>query len=159
MSDPTPIQYQSPYQPMVPADVGYLKALSICHYVYGGLQILFSFIFVFYIVMGFFFASGAMNPAIVSSGPGSPTTMPAPPPAAIGYIMAGFGAIMMLLLWTLGILTIISGRKIAARKGRIFSFVISGINCICFPLGTTLGVFTIIVLAKNSVKQLYDNPA
>jgi hypothetical protein len=31
----------------------------------------------------------------------------------------------------------------------------AGINCIFIPIGTVLGVFTIIVLTRDSVKELF----
>jgi hypothetical protein len=57
--------------------------------------------------------------------------------------------------WTLGILTIVSGRLISLRRRRTFSLVVAGINCASFPFGTVLGVFTFIVLARPSVRALY----
>jgi hypothetical protein len=55
----------------------------------------------------------------------------------------------------------ITGRSIAHRKHYWFSFVIACIECIFMPFGTVLGVFTIIVLARESVKRLFlgDVPA
>jgi hypothetical protein len=37
----------------------------------------------------------------------------------------------------------------------MFSLVVTGITCLSFPFGTALGVFTIIVLTRGSVRQLY----
>jgi hypothetical protein len=54
-----------------------------------------------------------------------------------------------------GILNIISGICLRARKGRTFSLVVAGINCLHLPLGTVLGVFTIIVLIRDSVRELF----
>lgn len=50
---------------------------------------------------------------------------------------------------------VLSGHYIRKRKNRIFSFIIGGINCMQFPLGTALGVFTFIVLTRESVKMAY----
>jgi hypothetical protein len=49
----------------------------------------------------------------------------------------------------------LSGHYIRKRKNRMFSFIIAGINCMQFPLGTALGVFTFIVLTRESVKMVY----
>jgi hypothetical protein len=54
------------------------------------------------------------------------------------------------------ILNLLSGLFIRARKHRTFSLVVSGINCVHIPLGTVLGVFTIIVLIRESVRELYE---
>jgi uncharacterized membrane protein HdeD (DUF308 family) len=55
-----------------------------------------------------------------------------------------------------GILNLISGLCLRARKGRTFSLVVAGINCLHIPLGTVLGVFTIIVLIRDSMRELYE---
>jgi hypothetical protein len=38
-----------------------------------------------------------------------------------------------------------------------FSFILACIECLSMPFGTILGVFTIIILSKDSVKALYEN--
>jgi hypothetical protein len=45
---------------------------------------------------------------------------------------------------------------IKKRKNRTFSFVVAAMNCLQFPFGTALGVFTFIVLARPTVKSSYD---
>jgi hypothetical protein len=35
--------------------------------------------------------------------------------------------------------------------------VIAGINCLSFPFGTALGIFTLIVLSRESVQALYKS--
>jgi Na+-driven multidrug efflux pump len=57
--------------------------------------------------------------------------------------------------WAFGILTIVSGRNIGQRRARTFSLVVAGINCLWVPLGTALGVCTLIVLMRESVNKLY----
>jgi len=154
MTDPTPLSYQTPQSPS--GDLSSLRVLSILHYVWGGLIMLFSCFFLIYIIVGILMASGAMNmrpPA--APGMSRTVTATAGPPPEIGYLFVIGGGCGLIFGWAIGICTIISGRKMATRRSRIFSIVIAGINCISFPLGTTLGVFTIIVLAKQSVKDLY----
>jgi hypothetical protein len=34
--------------------------------------------------------------------------------------------------------------------------VVAGINCLHIPLGTVLGIFTIVVLCRESVRELYE---
>ena len=41
------------------------------------------------------------------------------------------------------------------RRARTFSLVMAGVNCLSVPLGTTLGVFTFIVLLRESVAAQY----
>lgn len=54
--------------------------------------------------------------------------------------------------------TFISGRCLARRRNRLFSFVMAAFLCMFMPFGTVLGIFTIIVLSRESVKRLYESP-
>jgi hypothetical protein len=53
------------------------------------------------------------------------------------------------------VLNVVSGIFLRQRRHRIFSFVIAGLDCLQIPFGTALGVFAIIVLSRDSVRQLY----
>jgi len=50
---------------------------------------------------------------------------------------------------------LMSGLFIRQRRHRIFSLVIAALDCLQIPFGTALGVFTIIVLSRESVRGLY----
>ena len=50
---------------------------------------------------------------------------------------------------------LLSGMFLRARRHRTFSMVIAAINCLHIPLGTLLGVFTLIVLGRESVRRMY----
>ncbi|SRR5579883_879584 len=52
-------------------------------------------------------------------------------------------------------LNIVSGIFLRQKKHRIFSIVVAAVNCLHLPLGTALGVFTIVVLSRDSVTELY----
>jgi hypothetical protein len=43
------------------------------------------------------------------------------------------------------------------RRYRMFSMLIAGLNCLQVPLGTVLGVFTLLVLSRESVQELYPD--
>jgi len=127
-------------------DYDHLKLLTVFHYVVGSLTVVFSSIFIVHIVMGISFIT---HPEMWNSGKDNA------PPAFLGYFIAAIGAIIVLTGWTMGILTIYSGRCIKNRKKWMFSSVMAGINCAFFPFGTALGIFTFIVLLRDSVKQIY----
>jgi hypothetical protein len=107
----------------------------------------FSSIFIVHIVIGILMINGGF----ASSGPN-------PPPPALGWLFVGLGSLAILFGWTFGILAIISGRFIRSRRHWMFSLVIAGLLCLSVPLGTVLGVFTLIVLLRDSVKSLYGLP-
>jgi hypothetical protein len=146
MSNPEPVGYYYP-PPQDPRyrDAEHLRLLAIFHFVAGGLLVLFGFIPVIYIVLGVAMLNGKLP-----SNPGSP-----PPPAQVGYIFIAMGSIFMALGWALATCLIISGRFLQKRRNYMFSFVIAAISCLQIPFGTLLGIFTIIVLSRDSVKAIY----
>lgn len=145
LSPPTLSVPPSP-PPAVGSDNEHLDLMSTFHYVVGGLGLVCGSFPLFHVAMGLFIALG---------------TKPIPsqhgdvPPAWIGILFAVFGAIAVLMAWTVAICTLISGRFIKQRKKRTFSLVVAGIQCVFFPFGTVLGVFTLVVLMRPSVKQMY----
>lgn len=128
-----------------------LNLLAIFHYVVGGLHALFGSFGLIHLTMGLCMLFGGFG-SMVQTNPANE------PPAFIGLFFAIFGAVFVLFGWSLGLLTIISGRKIAQRKARKFSIVMGAINCAMFPFGTTLGVFTLILLSSAKGIQEYSEP-
>lgn len=146
MSDlppPQPLPYESTGY-LYGRDLGHLNLLAVFHYVLGGLVILCACIPIIHVVLGVLIISGGLP-----SGSGSP------PPQAIGWLFVGIGLAIILLGWALGILVICSGRFISKQHHWTFSVVIAALMCLNVPLGTVLGVFTLVVLMRESVKQLY----
>ena len=76
-----------------------------------------------------------------------------------------FGKMFALLPWFYGaaailmigfaIANLVSARCIRDRRSRMFSIILGGINCVHTPLGTLLGVMTIMVLSRDSVRAAY----
>ena len=54
------------------------------------------------------------------------------------------------------VLNIFSARFMKQRRHRTFSLVVGGMNCLNAPLGTVLGVFTLLVLMRDSVRASYE---
>ena len=151
-----PIAYHPVPQPGPwDADLSHLKTLAICHYVWGALTILFSSIFIIHIILGVAVLTnpGAFNPPATTT---APVAQPPQMPPAFGWIFIGAGSCAILLGWTMGICTVVSGRCLARRRSRLFSLIMAGVNCLSMPIGTTLGIFTFVVLLRPSVRALYD---
>jgi hypothetical protein len=128
-------------------DVEHLKILSILFYVLSGLC-LFPILFgAFYAVVGIFF-SAAMSDMPHRAGE--------PPPAIFGGFFFLLGGGLVLGFLTLGLLVLKAGRNLAKKQGYTFCFVIAAIICLWVPFGTLLGVFTIIVLSRDSVKAIFN---
>ncbi|MEX0675699.1 MAG: hypothetical protein WD063_01405 [Pirellulales bacterium] len=128
-------------------DAEHLKLLAIFHYVVGGMVVLFASIFIIHVAFGI---AIAIDPQILRDPQGRAVF-----PPFVAVFMAIFAGLFVLAGWTLGGITIYSGRCLQKRKRRLFSLVVAGIDCLFFPCGTILGAFTIIVLVRDSVRKLY----
>ena len=77
------------------------------------------------------------------------------PPAAIGLVFVIFASIFILFAWTFAALLAFAGRSLSQRKRYTFCLVMACVACLNMPFGTVLGIFTIIVLMRPSVKALF----
>ena len=77
------------------------------------------------------------------------------PPKFMGMFFIIFPGLMMLCGWIMAVCILIAGSKLARYRARTYCLVIAGIECMFMPFGTVLGVFTIIILMKDSVKELF----
>ena len=127
-------------------EIKHLELLSIFHYVVGGVLALFSCIPFLHVFMGLVIVSGAFFESTGDSAP----------PPMFGWMFVIMGSIFILMGWTIAICIIIAGRKLKARKSRIYCMVIAGIECMFTPFGTVLGVFTLIALSKESTRDLFE---
>jgi hypothetical protein len=78
-----------------------------------------------------------------------------PPPAEIFAMLKWFYLIFGAWFFISLVLNVASGICIQKRQARTFSIVVAAINCLHIPLGTVLGVFTLVVLLRESVRDLY----
>jgi hypothetical protein len=126
-------------------DIEYLKLLSIFHYVVGGLAALFACFPIIYIAVG----------VLAVYAPGTMDAEGDALPALFGWIFIVVGAGLILVGWSFAVFTIIAGRYLARQIHYLFCMVMAAIECMFMPFGTVLGIFTIIVLAKPSVKKMF----
>lgn len=129
-------------------DQEHLRLLTIFHYVLAGITALFACFPIFHIALGLFFILAPEE--MMNQGQNSP------PPPWFGWLFVGIGSVFVILGWTMALLTFISGRYMAQRKKWLFTMIIAGIQCAFVPLGTVLGIFTLIVLQKDSIRRLYQ---
>ena len=82
-----------------------------------------------------------------------------PPDQALG-LMKGFLILIYviagLLIITSIVINVLAARYLKQQKNKTFTYVVAVINCLSIPLGTVLGVFTLVILSKSSVEQLYQ---
>jgi hypothetical protein len=130
---------RSPYD----YDRDHLRLLATFHYVLAGLLAAFGCLPSVYLILGIVMLSGAFD------------RQPNPPPPAVGAIFTGIGGVGVLLAWTLAGLVAVAGRSLATYRRYRFCLVIAGLECLWMPLGTILGVFTLIVLLRPGAKVLF----
>jgi hypothetical protein len=126
-------------------DEEHLKLLSIFHYIVGGMAALFALIPIIHLVLGVLMIVAPEK--IAGKGP--------PPPAFIGWLFVLLAAAFMLAGAVLAALIVTAGRFLAQRRRYTFCLVLAGVECVFMPFGTVLGVFTILVLMRESVKQMF----
>lgn len=128
-------------------DGEHLRLLSIGFYVSAAMAAFFSLFGLLYVVLGILVAAAG------EVGHASGNDLP---PAILGWIFGGIGCGIFVLLLAAAILKFAAGRCIAKRKARVFCMVIGGFSCLEMPYGTVLGVFTLIVLGRPSVKAAFE---
>jgi hypothetical protein len=147
-----------------PEDENYLRLLSIFHFVVGAIAMLCSSFFIFYLVIGIGMVTGSFPsapppaPATVAKDgkPAPPVVRPAPPPPpAFGwmFVIMGAAAVGSGYAFAAGLFT--AGVLLRRHRGYIFCFVMAGLACTFQPFGIILGIFTIIVLMRPGVKELF----
>lgn len=158
-ADQTP--YTPPATPVAPPlptatlgiqDVEHLRLLSIFHYVVAGLMGVFSLIFVLYIVMGIAMLNGAMP--MDANNASSPQEM-----RVGGWIMLVMGIIIVGGGLILTALVVYAGRCLGRRQRYTLCLVVAALSCLFTPIGTVLGVFTLVVLLRPQVKQAFAGTA
>ncbi|MDB6003844.1 MAG: hypothetical protein JWR15_831 [Prosthecobacter sp.] len=136
--------------PIPNKDIDHLRTLAICHYVVSGLSLLgIAFLVLHYSILRMVFG----NPQIWQNAKQPPPFNP----AELFHLFQWIYIIAAVFMVVGGLLTLISGRFIQRRVNRTFSIIIGGLNCMHFPFGIILGIFTILLLTKESVMQLYSD--
>jgi len=126
-------------------DEDYLRLLSIFHYVVAGFAALFACFPIIHLVIGIVF--------IVA--PHKLDDKGEPPPAWFGWLFVIIASILITVGWIFAGFVFATARFLARRRRYMFCLVMAGIECLFMPFGTVLGIFTIVVLMRDSVKQLF----
>ena len=128
-------------------DQEHLRLLTLVYYIFGAITCFFAFIPIFHVIMGIVLTMASF------ASKGSENA----PPAFIGLFFAIAGSIFILIGLTVGLLKIYTGKCIKNRKNYLFCLIYSGFNCILIPYGTVLGIFSLMVLRRESVKKLFTH--
>lgn len=125
-------------------DEEYLNLLSIFHYVVAGLTAVFSLFPVLHLVVGIAIVGGAFGGVEGEEVP-----------VFVGWLFIVIAVIMIAIGLGVAGLIAFAGRAIRQRKNHTFCVVVAAVACLMFPFGTVLGIFTIIILSRDSVKRLF----
>jgi|SRR5271170_338142 len=130
-------------------DEEHLKLLAIGYRVAGGMAALFALFGLFYISMG------AIVAVSFSKIPAASVQPNQQPPAFLPWIIVGIGLAIFLAAATIAAMRFWTAVCLKRRTSRTFCLVVAALSCLEFPYGTTLGVFTFIVLGRPAVIQLF----
>lgn len=133
-------------------DEQHLTALSICHYCYGGLGVVMGCLPLLYVVLGLGLVVAAPEMEVKDSQERVSMQL-------AGGMFAVLGLIAAAITWTAAALQLLAGNYLWQRRGYTFCLVVASLECLNMPLGTILGVFTLVVLLRPSVRQRFGvNP-
>ncbi len=145
MNEPTTVRLDVPMETQRIKDAEHLKLLAIFHYVVAGMIALFASFPIIHFVLG---AAMVIGSSVARSAG----------PALLGGFFMVFAGAWMALGWSLAICVILAGRSLSARRRYTFCIVVAGcMAAMCMPFGTVLGVFTIVVLVRPSVKEAFGH--
>jgi hypothetical protein len=126
-------------------DLAHLRLLSIFHYVVAALCGLFSLLPLIHLFIGLGMLSGRF-PDAQSSEEGL---------RFVGWIFVGVGSTVIVLGLAFSLCLFLAGRYLSQHRRYTFCLVMAALACTFMPFGTVLGVFTILVLVRPSVKELF----
>ena len=135
-------------------DAEHLRLLAIFHFVAAGLSLVGVLFSLLYLAL---FQLLLANPEVFAQA--QQQQQQGPPPEQIMMFFRGF--LVSFVIWFLvsAVGNLLSGMFMRTRRHRIFSMIVAGINCLHIPIGTTLGVFTFVVLGRDSVRKMYEEVA
>ena len=130
-------------------DLEHLKLLGIFHYIWGALSLLGAIV-----IGGYFLVIGIIlmnNPPTSTSSEDSGTASMA------GGILIGVGVVLFFIVVVYGILTLMAGGKYRKHQGGYwFCFILAIVTLVIGGIpGIVLGIFSLIVLSRDSVKALF----
>jgi len=136
-----------------PQDATQLRQLAIGHYVVAGLMAVFSLVFILHIVLGIAMLSGSL-PMKSGGEPSSPEEQ-----QFVGWLFTVMGVCIVLGGLTLAGFVAYAGRCLSQQRRYLLCMIVAGMACLFTPIGTILGVFTLVVLLRPQVKAAFAGQA
>jgi hypothetical protein len=130
-------------------DADHIRLLAIFHFVIAGLVALAACIPLLHLVLGI-----VILVAPESFGSGNDGV-----PRAVGLVFVLVAIVISFAGWTFAGCLACSGRCLLRHKSYTFCLVMAAVACLMVPLGTILGVLTILVLLRPTTKTLFGQSA
>lgn len=146
MSGMTAIDQQPAPVTQAAQDAEHLRLLRIGFLVWGGISVLFALFPLIHVTIGTALLAGALG----GQGEGEP--------ALVGLLFVAVGGMLSLMFGLIAAAELYAARCLRERRRRTFCLIAAGVACLGFPVGTALGIFTIIVLTRPTVVMLFDRP-
>jgi hypothetical protein len=122
-----------------------LRLLRICYFIAAGLTTVTSiFVLLYMLMFTFIFTRIGARPGMNM------------PPAFIGSIFGVIGVVLFLLMIGMAVMHCLTAMRLTEKRSRIFCMVVAVITCMSIPMGTLLGIWTLLVLSRPTVKQAFE---
>ncbi len=126
-------------------DEEHLKLLRIGYIVAGAADGFFALFPLIYVLFGIF---------IAASAPGGRPGEPNPAMFGLIFVLVGLGASFFFAVQAA--LKFMTARALGRAQSRMLCYITAGLSCLQMPWGTLLGVFTFLVLGRESVKERFE---
>ncbi len=123
-----------------------MRLLVIFHYIFAGLAV----IGMVFLTGHYWLMNSMMDPA---QWAGDPT----PPPEGFLDMFVWFYVVMGVMCVLGLVLNLLVASSLRQRRRWMLCAVVSGLNCLQMPLGTLLGVFTLVLINRSDVRATFTS--
>jgi len=125
-------------------DLQHVRWLAVAHYIIAAIVALVGCFPIIHLTLGILMLTGRLQDA---HGNG--------PPEWFGLIFVVIAAMMIVICWAFAVALLVAARRLSEHRGYTYCIVVGALECMFVPIGTVLGVLTIIVLVRPSVRKLF----
>jgi hypothetical protein len=124
-----------------------LRLLAIFHFVYAGVVFLGSLVPTVWLLM-----ASLWWPELASEAGRDGDAGAVAASSALGAALVGTG---ILLAWVWAAVLVFAGQSLLTARRHTFCMVVAAIACLNLPLGTVLGVVSLILLNREETRRLF----